>query len=121
MSSEGYEQSLQCIGIGPDARQPGASEPQTVTIVQEMEHYALTASVPAKTYTTQFTLVAEYVETSDFFDDRQVKGIVRRDNNRIIQHRRSQPMVVRTLTEEGFEAAFVVGTLVAQRKYRRRP
>ncbi|MGW1764352.1 lipocalin/fatty-acid binding family protein [Streptomyces sp. NPDC002073] len=122
-SSEGYEEYLESIGFGPDARKGMASSEQVVTITQEGDHYTFKTTDPVRTVVSQFTLGQEFVE-SPYGDP--VKGIARRDGNRIILQQRNTTAkldntIVFEVDDEGFDVHFTgPGNTVAKRRYKRR-
>ncbi|MFE4632723.1 lipocalin/fatty-acid binding family protein [Streptomyces sp. NPDC056773] len=122
-SSEGYEEYLEAIGFGPDARKDMASPEQTLTVTQEGDHYTIKTTDPAHTIVSQFTLGQEFVE-SPYGDP--VKGIARRDGNRIILQQRNtaaklENTVVFEADDEGFDVHFTgPDNTIAKRRYKRR-
>ncbi|MEK2494641.1 lipocalin/fatty-acid binding family protein [Kitasatospora purpeofusca] len=124
-SSEGYDKYLEAIGVDAATQEKLASDPQTVKILQEGDHYTFRSTVAAKAFVTQFTLGQEYVETFEYDNGRQAKGIARRDGNRIILQRKagdSEIRVVYELDDEGLTVNLTgPDAVTAKRLYRRRP
>lgn len=123
-SSEGYEEYLKSVGFAPDARKAMPSPGQTLTITQEGDHYTLKTTDPTGTaVVTQFTLGQEYVE-SPYGDP--IKGINRRDGNRIIQQSRNttagiDATTVLIIDDEGLEIHFQgPNNTTAKRRYKPR-
>ncbi|MFD5702119.1 lipocalin/fatty acid-binding family protein [Streptomyces lasiicapitis] len=91
--------------------------------VQEGDHYTFTSTVAAKASVLQFTLGQEFVTNYGYGDDRQAKGIARRDGNRIILQGKggeSETTVVYSIDDEGFDAVFNgPNGATATRRYRR--
>ncbi|MFD7084938.1 lipocalin/fatty-acid binding family protein [Streptomyces sp. NPDC059918] len=121
--SEGYEEYLKAIGLAPDAGKDLASPEQVLTITQEGDHYTCKTTGPARTIVSQFTLGQEFVE-SPYGDP--VKGIARRDGNRIILRQGNAAAGIESTTvfiidEEGIDMHFYgPDNTVAKRRYKRR-
>lgn len=94
-SSEGYEEYLEAIGFAPDARKDMASPEQVLVIKQEGDHYTFKTTNPAGTIVSQYTLGQEFVESPY---GEPVKGIARRDGNRIILQQRNSTAGVENTT-----------------------
>ncbi|MFD6158390.1 lipocalin/fatty-acid binding family protein [Nocardia sp. NPDC060256] len=116
-SSDKYEEYLDAIDADATTRAAASAQ---LKIKQEGDHYTLTTSTPTGTTVSQFTLGQEYVESDD--QGRSIKGICRRDGNRIIQQLKRDKVemtVVRTLDGETLTAVFHSGNTTANRSYRR--
>ncbi|MFE2165435.1 lipocalin/fatty-acid binding family protein [Streptomyces sp. NPDC059447] len=125
VSSDGYEKYLESIGVGAATRETLASDPQTVKITQEGDHYTLKSTVAAQAVTVQFTLGQEFVGNFGYGDDRQAKGIARRDGSRImvqLQAGDTRATVVYSIDDEGFDAVFNgPNAVTAKRRFKRQP
>ncbi|MFE5811281.1 lipocalin/fatty-acid binding family protein, partial [Streptomyces sp. NPDC056491] len=109
VSSEGYEKYLESIEVDAATREVLAADPQAVKIVQEGDLYTFRSTVAARESVLQFTLGQEFVSNYGYGDDRQAKGIARRDWNRIILQRKSgnsETTVVYSIDDEGFDTVF---------------
>ncbi|MFD9451793.1 lipocalin/fatty-acid binding family protein [Streptomyces sp. NPDC059985] len=124
-SSEGYEKYLESIKVDAETREVLAADPQTVKIAQEGDHYVLRSTVATKEYVLQFTLGQEFVSNFGYDDDRQAKGIARRDFNHITLQRRAgdtETTAVYSADDEGLSVQFTgPGAVTANRRYKRRP
>ncbi|MFE3498992.1 lipocalin/fatty-acid binding family protein [Kitasatospora sp. NPDC059160] len=124
-SSEGYEKYLEAIGASTASREALASDPQTVKITQEGDHYTFKSTIAAKALVTQFTLGQEFVDTFEYDNSRQAKGIARRDGNRIILQRKagdSEMTIVYEADDEGLTVNLVgPNGVTAKRRYKRQP
>ncbi|MFD8695468.1 lipocalin/fatty-acid binding family protein [Kitasatospora purpeofusca] len=125
VGSEGYEKYLESIGADAATREVLASDPQTVKVLQEGDHYTFTSTVATKAFVSQFTLGQEYVSDFGYGDDRTAKGIARRDGNRIILQRKAgstEATTVYIVDGEGFDAVLSgPNGVTAKRRYRRQP
>ncbi|MFD7032172.1 lipocalin/fatty-acid binding family protein [Streptomyces sp. NPDC059917] len=125
VSSEGYDRYLESIEVDAATREALASDPQTVKIVQEGDHYTFRSTVAAKESVLQFTLGQEFVSNYGYGDDRQAKGIARRDGNRIILQRKGgdcETTAVFGVDDDGLDT-YLSGpnAVTAQRRHKRRP
>ncbi|MER5868041.1 lipocalin/fatty-acid binding family protein [Kitasatospora sp. NPDC002040] len=124
-SSEGYEKYLESVGVDVETRDALAADPQTVRIVQEGDHYTLRFTVAAKAASLQFTLGQEFVAYFAHGDDRQAKGIARRDFNHVILQRKAgtiEATTVYSADDEGLDVQFTgPNAATAKRRYKRQP
>ncbi|GLX41328.1 hypothetical protein Sros01_74010 [Streptomyces roseochromogenus] len=118
--SEGYEAYLDSIGVSAPNREAMASPEQTVTVRQEGDYYTLTTTSPAGTHLDQFTLGQEY--RAVYGDGRGLKGISRRDGNRLIQQLdlgTAQTTTIHEFRDAGFEVTYIGVNANAKRTYKR--
>ncbi|MFF4321195.1 lipocalin/fatty-acid binding family protein [Streptomyces sp. NPDC001568] len=125
VSSEGYEKYLESIEVDAATREVLAADPQTVRIVQEGDHYTFRITVAAKAAVLQFTLGQEFVTNYGYGDDRQAKGIARRDFNHVTLQRKggnSETTVVYSADDQGLDVAYTgPNAVTAKRRYKRQP
>ncbi|GAA1962317.1 lipocalin/fatty-acid binding family protein [Kitasatospora viridis] len=125
VSSEGYEEYLESIKVDAATREVLAADPQTVEVRQEGDHYTFKSTVATKASVSQFTLGQEYVGDFGYGDDRQAKGIARRDGNRIILQRKAgtiETTAVYEISDEGFDVMLLgPNGVTAKRRYKRQP